>query len=167
MRNLRALLFATVALLTATPFVATAGDSAAADFSLRDVNNTLYTLSQFKGKVVLINFWATWCGPCQVEMPHLEAMYKELGPKGFVVLGVSTDDARTGSQIKPLIMSKGLTYPILRDTQTQVIAQYNPAKTLPYNVLVDRAGNVAQVHAGYNAGEEVALKAEIVALLAK
>lgn len=143
------------------------GGTAASDFSLRDLNNTVHTLSQYKGKVVLVNFWATWCGPCQVEMPHLQSMYTELGPKGLVVIGISTDDARTTSQVKPLTTSKGLTYPILRDTQTTVIAQYNPSKTLPYSVLVDRAGNVSQVFSGYNPGDEVKMRAAVEALLAQ
>lgn len=152
-------------LLLAGP--ALAAGKAAADFTLRDVANTSHTLSQYKGKVVLINFWATWCGPCQVEMPHLEKMHKELGPKGLVVLGISADAARDVSKVKPLAMSKGLTYPVLLDPQTQVVAQYNPTKTLPYNVLVDRSGAVAEVHAGYNPGDEVKLRAAIEALLAQ
>ena len=138
----------------------------AADFSLRDLTNTTQTLSQYKGKVVLVNFWATWCGPCQVEMTHLQQMYTELGPKGFVVLGISADDARSASMVKPLVQSKGLTYPILLDSQTTVVSQYNPAKTMPYNVLVDRSGNVAQVFSGYNPGDEVKVRAAVEALLA-
>jgi len=138
----------------------------APDFSLRDLANQSQTLAQHKGKVVLINFWATWCGPCQVEMPHLQAMAKELGPKGLVVLGISADAARDASKVKPLVVSKGLTYPILLDPQTTVVAQYNPTKTLPFNVLVDRAGNIDQVFSGYNPGDEVKLRAAIEKLLA-
>lgn len=146
--------------------VAEASGKAAPEFSLRDINNASQTLSQYKGKVVLLNFWATWCGPCQVEMPHLQAMFKELESKGLVVLGISADSARDASKVKPLVMAKGLTYPILLDPQTTVVAQYNPSKTLPYNVLIDRAGNIASVHSGYNPGDEVKLKAEIEKLLA-
>jgi cytochrome c biogenesis protein CcmG, thiol:disulfide interchange protein DsbE len=153
------------ALLLAPLGLAHAG--AAADFTLRDVNGTSVTLSQYKGKVVLLNFWATWCGPCQVEMPHLQAMYTELASQGFVVLGISTDDAKFDAQVKPLAKSKGLTYSILRDPTTTVVTQYNPAKTLPYNVVIDRKGQIAKVHAGYTPGDEVTLKAEIKELLAQ
>lgn len=157
-------LFLSLLLLTGG---ALAADKPASDFSLRDTANASHTLAQYKGKVVLLNFWATWCGPCQVEMPHLEKMYKELGPKGLVILGISADAARDASKVKPLVVSKGLTYPILLDPQTAVTSQYNPTKTLPYNVVIDRGGNVAEVHAGYNPGDEAALRKTIEALLAK
>jgi peroxiredoxin len=161
---LRLALLATVVL--AVPVVADAAGKPAPDFSLRDLANQAQTLSQHKGKVVLVNFWATWCGPCQVEMPHLQAMAKELGPKGLVVLGISADAARDASKVKPLVVSKGLTYSILLDPQTTVVAQYNPTKTLPFNVLIDRAGNIEQVFSGYNPGDEVTLRAAVEKLLA-
>ena len=154
-------------LLALTVGLAFADGKPASDFSLRDINGATQTLSQYKGKVVLVNFWATWCGPCMVEMPHLEAMYKELGPKGLVVLGISADAARDASKVKPLVMSKGLTYPVLLDPNTTVVAQYNPTKTMPFNVLVDRAGNISEVHAGYNPGDETSLRAKVEALLAQ
>jgi peroxiredoxin len=100
-------------------------------------------------------------------MPHLQAMANELGGKGLVVLGISTDDAKLDAAVKPLVKSKGITYTILRDPTTTVVSQYNPAKTLPFNVLVAKDGSVAKVHAGYNPGDEVTLKAEVVELLAK
>lgn len=148
------------------PVDAQAAGKAAADFSLRDLANTTQTLSQYKGKVVLLNFWATWCGPCQVEMPHLQKMYTDLGPKGFVVIGISTDDARSAAAVKPIVKSKGLTYPVLLDQQTTVVSQYNPAKTLPFNVLIDRDGNIASVFSGYNPGDEVKVRQAVEALLA-
>jgi len=138
----------------------------APDFTLRDIDNQSVSLSSTKGKVVLISFWATWCGPCQVEMPHLQRMYNALGANAFTVLSVSADDARTASLVKPLIKKNGYTFPVLLDKETTVVSQYNPAKTLPYSVLLDRDGKIAQVHQGYNPGDEVALKKEIEALLA-
>lgn len=153
-----------VALGSASLSPAHAG-KAAPDFSLRDLSNQPQTLSQYRGKVVLVNFWATWCGPCKVEMPHLQAMYEELGSKGFVVLGISADDSRSASAVKPTAMSFGLKYPVLQDKDSAVVSQYNPSKTLPYNVVVDRLGNIANVFSGYNPGDEVKVKAAVVALL--
>jgi peroxiredoxin len=153
-------------LLCWAPSAAWALGEVAPDFTLRDMDNQSVSLSSFKGKVVLINFWATWCAPCQVEMPHLQKMYTELAGKGFAVLSVSADDARTASLVKPLIKKNGYTFPVLLDKETTVVAQYNPSKTLPYSVLLDRQGKIAQVHQGYNPGDEVALKKEIEALLA-
>lgn len=153
-------------LFVAHPRTSDAAGEMAADFTLRDLDGKSVSLSSFKGKVVLVNFWATWCLPCQKEMPELQKIYKDLEPKGFVVLSISADDARTSSQVKPLIKRNGYTYPVLLDTQTAVVSQYNPTKTLPYSVLVDRQGRVAQIHSGYNPGDEVKIRAEIEALLA-
>ena len=159
-------LYLLLGLLCWAPSTARALGEVAPDFTLRDMDNQSVSLSSLKGKVVLINFWATWCGPCQVEMPHLQKMYTELGAKGFTVLSVSADDARTASLVKPLIKKNGYTFPVLLDKETTVVAQYNPAKTLPYSVLLDREGKIAKVHQGYNPGDEVALKKEVEALLA-
>ena len=152
------------------PSSAQAAGEVAPDFNLRNLNPASslvdVSLASLKGNVVLLNFWATWCGPCKMEMPHLQAMYADLQSKGFVVVSVSIDDARDKSQIKPTVMSKKLTYPVVHDQDTALVSQYNPAKTLPYTVIIDREGRVASVHQGYNAGDEVALRAEIEALLA-
>jgi peroxiredoxin len=133
---------------------ALAADRAPA-FTLRDINGKQVSLSDFSGQVVLISFWATWCTPCQAEMPHLQRFYETYRDKGFTVLSINTDDARSSSQVKPLVKSKGLTFPVLLDKETAVVALYNPAKTLPYGVLVGKDGGIEQVFQGYTPGEEV------------
>ena len=147
----------------ALPMVAAADP--ASDFSLRDLDGQTVTLSQFEGQVVLIDFWATWCGPCKQAMPHLQEMVNELGDEGFTVLAISTDDARDKAKVKPFIRRSRFTFPVLYDTQSEVLTTYNPGKTLPFSVLVDREGNVANLHSGYNPGDEVALRAEVMELL--
>lgn len=150
-------------LLFAAP-IAYAGDSAT-DFTLRDINGQSVTLSELKGKVVVMSFWATWCGPCKEEMPHLQKMYAAKKDSGFEVLSISTDDARSASQVKPYIKKNGYEFTVLLDKDSSVIGTYNPAKTLPYTVVVDRKGEIAKVAQGYNPGDEVELEELVDSLL--
>jgi peroxiredoxin len=130
-------------------------------FSLRDINGKQVSLEDYKGSVVLINFWATWCGPCQTEMPHLEKIYTEHKDKGFVVLAVSADDARNASKVKPLIKRNGYTFPVLLDKDSSVVNQYNPESVLPYNVLINKEGNVIWRKVSYAPGEEVEIREKV------
>ena len=155
---------ALVALTVAMPAMA---QQAATGFSLRDINNQEVSLEAQKGKVVLLSFWATWCGPCKVEMPHLNKLFEEKKDEGFVVLSISSDDARTKSQVKPYIMRQRYSFPVLLDTEGKVTSIYNPTKTLPYTAIVDRQGNIAYVHSGYTPGDEVEIKHKVEELLAK
>lgn len=157
---------AVVASLTAFFGGVSFAGEAAPGFSLRDINGKEVSLDSYKGKVVLVNFWATWCGPCKLEMPHLDKMDRELEEKGFEVISISTDDARASSKVKPLVKRGGYGFTVLLDKDTTVVSQYNPAKTLPYNVLIDRAGNIHKVYQGYNPGDEVELRKEVEALVA-
>lgn len=139
---------------------AMAGDNAPS-FSLRDMNGQQVNLSDYDGKVVLVNFWATWCGPCQAEMPHLQQMYTDLESQGFVVLAISTDNARDVSKVKPLIKRNRYTFPVLLDKDSAVLNQYNPESTLPYNVLINKEGQVIWKKASYAPGEEVELRHKV------
>ena len=139
--------------------------ASAPGFNLRDTKGASHTLDKYKGSVVVLSFWATWCGPCKVEMPHLEKIYQELKPQGLVILGINADDAKTTAKVAPLAASIGITYPTLLDTSTQVVAAYNPAKTLPYTAVIDRTGALVYTHAGYNAGDEVTLREKLIELL--
>ncbi len=146
-------------------FATQAWAGTAKDFTLRNIDGQEVKLSQYAGKVVVLQFWATWCGPCKVEMPHLHKMYKELGARGLVVLSISSDDARNSAQVKPYIKKSGYTFPVLLDKESTVTGTYNPSKTLPFLVVIDANQNIVAEHSGYNPGDEVALRAEIEALL--
>lgn len=151
-------------LVAAGPAVAHAAE-AASDFTLRDVNGAEKTLSSLKGSVVVLSFWATWCGPCKEEMPHLQAMYTDMKDKGLVVLSISTDDARSASKVKPYVVKMGYSFPVLLDRESTVIGAYNPSKTLPYTVVIDREGNVVRRSSGYNPGDEAELRTFLTGLV--
>ena len=157
-----------LAIVLAASVVSTSAFAAdkATDFSLRDINGVKVTLSQYAGQVVVLDFWATWCGPCKVELPHMQKMYDADKDKGMVVLAISSDDARTASQVKPFAMRSGYTFPVLLDTDSTVVGRYDPDKTLPQTVVIGRDGMIVKVHSGYNPGDETEIAALVDAALA-
>lgn len=112
--------------------------SVAPDFVLWDLSSKPVSLESRRGRVVLLNFWATWCGPCRVEMPAMQRLYEEFERRGFEILAVSTD-AQGAAVTRPFTESLGLTFPILHDSDFQVGLTYG-ARTLPMTFLVDREG---------------------------
>ena len=110
----------------------------APDFRLPTLDGRPVRLSDYRGQVVLLNFWATWCGPCRVEMPAMERLYREFRPEGFLVLAVSTDiegAAVTG----PYREALGLSFPIAHDPTRDVMSLYG-VRALPVTFLVSREG---------------------------
>lgn len=110
----------------------------AISFSLGDSQGNIISLSDYKGKVVLLNFWATWCGPCRVEMPNMEATYRNLKHKGFEIVAISNDPEGV-TVTKPFVEAYGLSFAILHDLDYRVSASYG-VRTLPMSYLVDRKG---------------------------
>ena len=139
--------------------------SKAPDFTLRDINGKQHTLSDYQGQVVLLNFWATWCGPCQSEMPHIQQMKNELTDQGLVVLSVSIDEAKDISKVKPLIKRNRYDFTVLLDKDTKVVSLYNPDKTVPYTSIIDREGNLYYSKISYAPGDEVELKKKVTQAL--
>ena len=113
------------------------GDEAP-NFQLRDLAGNMMSLSQFRGKVVLLNFWATWCGPCRVEMPAMEQLYRTLSRREFEILAISTD-AQGAAVTRPFQRAMGFTFPILHDEEYRVGFIYG-ARSLPLTFMVDRQG---------------------------
>ncbi len=110
----------------------------APNFQLRDLDGNVVSLAQLRGKIVLINFWATWCGPCRVEMPAMEQLYRTFSRKDFEILAVSTD-LQGAAVTRPFQQEIGLTFPILHDSDFRTGLAYG-ARTLPMTFLVDRHG---------------------------
>ncbi len=134
----------------------------APDFTLRSMDGPNLRLQEQRGQVVMINFWATWCGPCRQEMPHLTRLYDKYRSAGFVILGVNVDDdARRATDLATKL---GLKFPILLDTDKTVSRLYDLG-TMPTSVLVDRNGRVRYVHNGYVAGYEELYERQIRVLL--
>ncbi len=120
-------------------------------FTLDTLDGQKVALSQYQGQVVMLNFWATWCGPCQQEMPLLEQMYKKYKPAGFTLIGVNVD--KEAPAVKDLLARKPVSFPVLLDPANRVSKAYH-VDEMPSSVIIDRKGQVRYVHRGYRPGDE-------------
>jgi len=141
---------------------APAAGAAAPDFSLRSLDGRNLRLKEQRGQVVLINFWATWCGPCREEMPLLDKLHAKYKDLGFTLLGVNVDDDPQAA--RSLAGKLGVHFPVLLDTDKQVSRLYD-LNSMPSTVLVDKDGKVRFLHRGYRAGYEQAYEQQIRELL--
>jgi peroxiredoxin len=136
--------------------------AAAPDFTLHTMNGPNLRLQEQRGRVVMVNFWATWCGPCRQEMPQLNRLYEKYHAAGFVLLGVNVDDdTRKAAEVAGKL---GVTFPVLLDTDKAVSKLYE-LSTMPSTVIIDRDGKVRYVHRGYLTGYEDNYEKQIRELL--
>jgi len=119
----------------------------APDFSLSDLNDKPYRLSDFHGKVVFLNFWATWCKPCREEMPSMEVLYKNFEKDGLVVLAVSIDRVTTTKDIPPFVKGMNLTFPVLIDSWGQTDKPYK-RMGVPETFIIDQQGVIREIVIG-------------------
>jgi thiol-disulfide isomerase/thioredoxin len=142
-------------LLAAAPFAGASDDLAPGapgpGFSLASMGGPKVDLNALKGQVVLINFWASWCGPCRQEMPVLEQVYKRYKGLGVTLLGVNVEP--DSSNAAGWLKATPVSFPILFDTDSKVSKLYDVAG-MPNTVILDRKGTVRFVHRGYKPGEE-------------
>jgi peroxiredoxin len=130
----------------------------APDFTLQRAEGGNLRLVEQRGQVVLINFWASWCGPCRVEMPHLNRLHDKYKAGGFMVLGVNIDDdPRHGAATAA---RWGLRFPVLLDASKAVTKTYDLG-AMPSTVLVDRDGRIRHLHRGYREGLEAEYERQI------
>jgi peroxiredoxin len=161
-RALRLLLSAALAAGAVVPAAAIAPASMAPDFTLRTMGGPNLRLQEQRGQVVLVNFWATWCGPCRKEMPHLNRLYEKYRGSGFTLLGINVDDdARNAVELASKL---GVKFPVLLDTDKKASKLYD-LSAMPATVLIDRDGRVRYVHRGYLDGYEDTYDKQIRELL--
>jgi thiol-disulfide isomerase/thioredoxin len=132
------------------------------DFTLKDVGGRDVTLSQFKGKVILLDFWATWCGPCKVEIPHFVEFQNKYGNDGLQIVGVSVDDPI--EKLEPYVREMKMNYPVLQGLgHDDVQDAYGPILGIPVGVLISRDGRICSTHTGLT--DKEVFEREIKALL--
>lgn len=156
-----ALTFAVFSLLFISPSMA-ASNNPAPDFTLKSKDNGNIRLAEQRGNIVLVNFWASWCGPCREELPEMEAIYQEYKDLGFEILAVNVDDHPDKADV--LLNDIEVSFPVLYDTDGKVSELYD-VSAMPTTVIVDRNGNQRLLHMGYRSGDEVKYEKAIKLLM--
>ncbi|MCJ7552529.1 MAG: TlpA family protein disulfide reductase [Ignavibacteriaceae bacterium] len=118
----------------------------AADFTLKTLDGKNVKLSDYKGKVVIIDFWATWCPPCRKGVPDLVDIQKEY-KDNLVIIGISLDQQNTLKDLAPFIKNYGINYPVVLGTQ-QVVTDYGNIRSIPTSFVIDQSGNIVDTHVG-------------------
>jgi peroxiredoxin len=136
-------------LMGAAAFAAPAVGSLAPDFTLHSVGGPNLRLGEQRGQVVLVNFWASWCGPCREEMPQLNRLYDKYRGAGLVMLGVNVDE--DPAKAAAVAAQLGVRFPVLLDSDKQVSGRYE-LSAMPSTVLIDRNGKVRFLHKGFREG---------------
>jgi peroxiredoxin len=148
---------------SSTATAAATDRKAAPNFTLADANGAPVKLSDYRGKVVLLNFWATWCGPCKIEIPWFIEFEKTYKDRGFATLGVSMDDDGWKA-VKSFVAQKAMNYPVMIGDD-RVAQSYGGIDSLPTTFLIDREGRIASTHLGLVSKREY--EAEILKLIAQ
>jgi thiol-disulfide isomerase/thioredoxin len=139
-----------------------ASTSVAPGFALASRGGDTVSLDKLRGRVVMLNFWASWCGPCRQEMPLLEQMHKRYSSLGFTLLGVNVDANSTDAEA--WLAKTPVTFPVLFGRESKVSKLYS-VNAMPSTIFIDRKGNVRYMHRGYKAGDEGEYLNQIRALL--
>ncbi len=149
------------AVLSGLASLSSANDPAP-DFTLKSTQGSNIRLSEHRGEVLLLNFWASWCGPCRQEMPLLDALQQRYGKLGFSVVGVNVD--KDSALADKLLKDIPVTFPVLLDNTGTVSASYN-VSAMPTTVIIDRDGNMRFLHKGYKPGYEQEYEQQIKELI--
>jgi cytochrome c biogenesis protein CcmG, thiol:disulfide interchange protein DsbE len=144
----------------ATSSKVTASGNVAPDFAVTDIDGRKLNLSDFRGKVVLLDFWATWCTPCRAEIPHFVEMQSKYGPQGFQVIGISMDD--DAKPVREFYQQYKMNYPVAVGDD-KLADQFGGVMGLPVNLLIDQEGRIHSKHLG--ATDVSVFDEEVAALL--
>jgi peroxiredoxin len=158
--------YAVVAALWSLSLPAGALDAGAKmpEIGLTDLSGKTVSAASLAGKVVIVDFWATWCAPCKEELPVLQKLYKKYSGQGLVVVGVSVD--KDASNIQSFLKKLAVSFPVVHDAGHEVSGRYQPPR-MPSSYIVDRKGIVRYVHGGFRADDAAVFEKQIQELLAK
>jgi thiol-disulfide isomerase/thioredoxin len=146
------IVFAAVTLASAAPVSILRQELKAPQFALKDLNGRIVRLSDYKGKVVLINFWATWCPPCRAEMPDLVRLQREHGKEGLQIIGI-TYPPEQRARVRRFARGLKVNYPIILGTR-EIKARFSSDETLPLTIVINRDGKVIEIISGILLREE-------------
>jgi len=162
MKSRSAVLALGAALCLALPAFGASSGKPAPQFELPSNSGKEVSLAQYRGDVVMINFWASWCAPCRQEMPLLESMYRQYGKRGFVLLGVNVEpDSNAANN---WLKQTPVTFPVLYDRDSKVSQLYE-VSGMPTTIMIDRKGNVRMIHVSYKPGDENGYMSSLMALI--
>lgn len=151
-----------IGLTASGPLLAKELKGPAHDFTLKSNDGKNVRLSDLRGQVVMLNFWASWCGPCRQEMPLLDKLYQKYSPAGFTLLGVNVE--ADPKEADHLLKEIPVSFPVLYDTTSKVSEAYK-VDAMPSSVLIDCDGNLSYLHRGYKPGDEDEYKKRVKGLL--
>ncbi len=158
----RLYVIALIVMLASVAATADIKQAAAPDFTLKSASGENLRLSELRGEVVMINFWASWCGPCRQEMPLLEELYNQYSPMGFTIVGVNVEE--DSSKAREMLKDIPVNFPVVFDNKSTVSRLYDVV-AMPSTVLVDRDGNIRYLHRGYKPGYEETYQQQVRALI--
>jgi peroxiredoxin len=159
---IKSLLVTVGMIISAGQLQAASPPSPAPDFTLKSRTGENIKLSELRGQVVMVNFWASWCGPCRQEMPILDQLYQRYQPMGFTLLGINVEEDSAAAD--KILKEIPVTFPVLYDTKHKVSERYQ-VRAMPSTYLIDRDGKLRYLHKGYKSGTEEAYQQQLRELI--